>query len=136
MALGQRHPYRQQEGRTKRPVHIGRVRDNKGADRNADQRAQRQEELQHMRRIARGHVAGLQFLGAQRFGPVRVELAGSTGAVHGRSQSLAQEKRLFNAEQKRTEDRENGIETKRNALKEKTDAVCLGRQKTRPRRQR
>ena len=85
-----------------------------------------------MRRIARGHVAGLQFSGAQRFGPVRVKLTRSAGAVYGRSQSLTQEEGFFNAEQKRAEDGENGIETKRDALKEKADAVRFGRQKTDP----
>ena len=131
-ALGQRHAHRQQQGRAKRPMHIGRIGDNKGADGNADQRAQRQEELQHMRCIAGRHMAGLQFPGAQRLGPVRVKLTGGAGAVHGRGQALAQEKRLLYAEQKRAEHGENGIETKRDALKEKADAVCFRRQKTDP----
>ena len=127
--LGQGHARRQQQRRSERPVYVGRASDHKGADGNPDQGCQRQKELQHVRAVAVGHVAGLQFPGAQRFGAIRIELAGGARALHGRSQPFAEEKRLFDTQQKGAEDGENGVETERHALKEKTDAVGFSGQK-------
>ena len=58
-ALGQRHPRRQKKRRAEGPLHVGRVVDDEGADRDAYERNQGQEELEDMWRVALGDVAGL-----------------------------------------------------------------------------
>ena len=125
----QRHARGQQQRGAEGPVHVGRAAHEEGAGRNADQRAQRQKEFERAGRVPGRHVAALQFFGTERVGAFGVEPAGRAGAGDRGAELPAEEHRLFDAEQERTQHREDRVEAERHALEEEGDTVGLGRQK-------
>ena len=115
-ALGEGHAHGQQERDAKCPMYFGRFINKKSSDSNGDERAQGNEKFEDVRLVALGHIAALQFLRAQRFGIVRVELPGFPRAFDSGFELLAQKQGFFNAEQKRAQHRKDGVKTERNAL--------------------
>ena len=70
----------------------------------------------------------MEFLGAERFGTGRIQLAGFAGAANRLPHAFTDEGCLLNTQQERERDGKDGVETEGYALEEERDAICFGGQ--------